>query len=79
MVHARRHDPIAEHIEIGTKYFVAMPFDAAKYRHAHIRFDVPQPQRMVFAGRQQQMRFFRIEFQLVDGVTVANVVFVTNE
>lgn len=79
VIHAGRHYTIAVHIEVSTQYFIAMPFDAAEYRDAHIRLYVPQSQRMIFACRQQEVRFLRVEFQLVNGMSMTYVVFVAGE
>lgn len=73
MIHAARHNPIAGHIEIGAQHLVSMSLDAAKNGNAHVRLNVPQSQRIIFAGRQQNERLFRMEYQLVYGLPVANV------
>lgn len=76
MIHSAGHNLIAQHIKVGAQHFIAMTFNAAKYRNTSIRFDVPQSQRMILAGRQKHVRLFRMEFQFVDRMTVTNVVFV---
>lgn len=50
-----------------------MPLHAAKDGDAHVGHDVPQPKRVVLASREQQVGIPRVELDLVDGVTVTDV------
>lgn len=51
-----------------------MTLDAAKNSDTHIALYVPQAQRVIFAAGEQQLRQHRMELELIDGMTMSDVV-----
>lgn len=51
-----------------------MSLDAAEDCDAHVTLYVPQADGVIFAAWEQQLQFVRMEFQFIDGLSVANVI-----
>jgi hypothetical protein len=51
--------------------FVAMPFDSTENRDAHVGYNIPETQSVIFACGQQQIRVCRMKLHFVYGVSVS--------
>lgn len=74
VIHAARHNAISTHIKVYGQHLIAMSLHSAQDGNAHVALDVPQSYRMILAARQQKLQLVRMELQLVNGLSVADVV-----
>lgn len=56
-----------------------MSFHAAEDGNADIRLDIPEPQGVILAGRQEDIGIPGMELELIDGMSMPNVVLTTGE
>lgn len=74
VIHSAGDNALALHVEIRAQHLVAMSLHAAENGNANVRLDVPQAQRVILGGGQQDVWISRMNLEFVDGVTVADVV-----